>query len=239
MSRFAPRLSIAAATAALAIALPAHAGLLNTSFETTLVAVPNNSYVITDQSNVPGWFTTSSDRAIEIWDDGFSGLGYPGFPITAYEGQQFAEINATQNAMLYQDSTGIAAGQEVDFHFAHRGRSGVDTMRLTITDLGADGVFGSGDDTLLFGKEYSTGNLGWGYYTSAPESPIVALGYTLRFGYASVSEASGDHTIGNFIDAVDFGVGVLPVPEPGTYALMLGGLGAMSMLLFSRRRRMP
>lgn len=224
----------------LATMLPAQAGLINGNFETTLVTVPNDSYIITNESNVPGWHTTSTDHQIEIWDDGFTGFSYPGFPIQAYEGKQFAEINATQHATLYQDSIGIVAGAQLDFYFAHRGRSGVDTMLLTITDLGTDGILGSGDDTVLFSKEYSSGNQAWSFYTSAAEVPIIALGNTVRFGYGSVSTASGSPTIGNFIDAVDFGVGVLPaVPEPQTWALMLAGLGFMLHRSSRGRRTEP
>lgn len=212
------------------------AGLVNGGFETTLVPVPNNSFIITNQANVPGWRTTSTDGNIEIWDDGFSGLGSPGFPVPAFEGKQFAEINATQFATLFQDVLGIGGGSLVGFQFAHRGRAGVDVMRLTITDLGLDNLIGGGNDTVLFTKDYSDDKFAWGFYTSAGEPAILASGNSIRFGYQAVSTASGNATVGNFIDAADFGVGVggPAIPEPSTWLLLTSGLAGLAVW----RRRM-
>ena len=60
----------------------------NGGFETPLV--PNNSFRLFDESLVPPWSTTDSRNQIEIWGTGF--LGVP-----AFEGRQFAEINANYN----------------------------------------------------------------------------------------------------------------------------------------------
>lgn len=187
---------------------------------------------------VPGWQTTAMDGKIEIWANGFTSSP-PGFPIFAYHGKQHAELNATQISTLFQDvnasAAGIINGSILHFGFAHRGRTGVDTMRLTITDLGSDNVFGGGDDSVLFSKNYSTGNLAWAYYTDVGESSIIALGNNLRFAYEAVSTANNNNETGNFIDYASFGLDNAPpgVPEPSAVALL--GLAGLGMLV--RRRR--
>jgi hypothetical protein len=218
MSNTLPRL--AAAGLAALLASPASAGLINGSFETS---PPVTTYIQTDQSNIPGWLTTASDQKIEIWQSGFNG-------VPAYLGTQFAELNATQPSTLYQDVTGIAAGAVVGFEFAHRGRNGNDTMRFGITDLGTDGTPGGGDDTVLFTNTYTDGTSGWGFYSG---TGIVALGNTVRFSYEAV-DAAGGASVGNFLDAAAFGVGVgTAVPEPAT----LGMLGLSLLGLAAARRR--
>ena len=185
-------------------------------------------YALLNESDVPGWDTTANDNKIEIWTNGF--LGVP-----AYEGSQFAELNANEVSTLFQDVIGIQAGSIVGYEFAHRGRLGDDTMALTITDLGADNILGGGNDTVLFTNQYTTGNSAWGFYSDP--SALTAIGNTMRFAYASVSAAGGNQGNGNFLDAVKFGVGVgvgvggTPVPGP------LPLFGAGMAFAFSRRLR--
>jgi hypothetical protein len=153
---------------------------------------------------MPGWKTT--DKEFEIWSTGFEG-------VAAHEGTQFVELNAWVDGTLYQDSTGIQAGSVLEFTFAHRGRSGKDAMKLTITDFGADNSLDGGDDTVLFTSEYATGKDAWAVYDSTKEKQLKALGNTLRFAYGAVSSSTGEIGAGNFLDAANFGIGVVSNPE--------------------------
>ena len=165
----------------------------NGSFETTLLSVPAGGQLTMLESNVPGWKTTATDHMIEIWGSGFQG-------VPAYEGIHFAELNANQVAADYNTST-IPKGQPLTFSFAHRGRAGVDVMNVTVIDAGADGVFGTADDTTLMNQNYSDGTSAWGAYS---KDLGAASGNPVRLIFNSVSSAGGA-TLGNFLDAVHLG----------------------------------
>lgn len=202
------------------VASSIQASLINGGFEDPAQpSAPPNWYAV---PSIPGWKTT--DIAFEIWTSGYAAPGFDPAPVTAYEGNQFAELNAFIEGTLYQDVSGIPAGERVGFEFAHRGRRGDDTMRFTLTDLGGDGVLGGGNDTLLFSKEYTDGNSSWGFYDASAESPIYALGNSVMFAYTAVSAAGGYRSVGNFLDGVDFGVGIggVAVPDAGSTMAMLG-----------------
>jgi PEP-CTERM motif len=219
---------VAALCAGLAPA--AQAGLTNGSFESLSVAMPggaNGNYVITDAANVPGWKTTAADNRIEVWQS----PGPAFFPVSADDGNRFAELNANLVSTLYQDVTGIGTGQIVGWKLSHRGRTGPDAMKLTLTDLGVDGMFGTGDDTPLFSQTFTTGT-SWQRYSG---DGIVALGHTVRFAFDSVSATGGNMGQGNYLDAADFGVGVGVVPEPSTWVIFLAGLAATACI--ARRSR--
>ena len=164
------------------------------------------------------WATTAPDNTLEIWQNGF-------FGVDAYEGNSFAELNANYASILYQDINGLGDFNLINWHFAHRGRDGVDTMRLSITDLGLDQVWGGGDDTTLFTQEFSAGNLAWQYNFGT----ITSIGNLTRFSFEAVS-AVGGSTQGNFIDYAGFGQNA--VPGPGALALF-----TISLFVANRRRR--
>lgn len=211
---------LAAAVAALALSAGAQAGLTNGGFEQP--GYGPNSVNFPLATVVPGWNTSATDNTIEIWTSAFNG-------VSAYQGNQFAELNANQVSTLYQNVSGITAGSVVGYQFAHRGRAGVDVMQFEVTDLGSNGVAGGGDDTVIFSRTVSDGNNAWGFYSG---NGIVALGNNVRFSFISVS-AAGGATVGNFLDAADFGVGV-GIPEPGALALVGLGLAAVGL---SRRKQ--
>ncbi|TNC08380.1 DUF4347 domain-containing protein, partial [Methylobacterium terricola] len=163
---------------------------VNGSFEDSTITT--NTYEIVPESSVPGWKTSATDHKIEIWRSGYNG-------VPAYQGNLFAEINANEVATLYQ-TFDARAGSTVSFDFAHRGRSGVDTMEVKVTDLGADGIADTADDRTLFDKMYSDGNTAWGAYSETIGG--ATSGNTLRFEFRSISAAGGSQSIGNFIDGI-------------------------------------
>ena len=214
---------------ALAAAQDVRAGLVNPSFEYGLA--PGTELDFNDASIAPsgGWFTTESDHQIEVWGSGF--LGVP-----AFNGSNFVELNANAVGTLFQNITGASTGQVLDFQFAHRGRAGLDTMQLNITDLNTG--------QSLFSQQYSDGNTAWGFYTGSFTLPSgVASTDSLRFAYSSISSAGGNPTVGNFLDDAGFGLSInspppggasTVVPEPVDQAVPLF-LAAFGVVYFSRR----
>jgi hypothetical protein len=167
--------------------------LVNGSFEQPLIGdePPNhvkswaNGTIVTYyDSDVNGWETTATDHEIEFWS---AAAGNP------FEGNQFIELNANQVAAVYQDVPTIP-GKKFNWFVAHRGRSGVDTARVLI---------GPPDGPLQEVKTMIDDNDAWGTYLGSYEVPS---GQTVtRLQFEAVSTASGNDTIGNFLDAFKVG----------------------------------
>lgn len=214
--------------------------LANSSFEIPSLTPGVADFSLVDASTVDGWDTTASDNLIEVWSDGFNG-------VPSFDQAQHVELNANEVSTLFQTLSGVGAGSPLSFQFAHRGRLGVDTIRLAITDLGADGILGGGDDTLLFTRDYATDSNAWALYDSSTEAAIIAPGNPLQFSFESVSSAGGNAAVGNFLDAVEFGVGIVqpPLPPPASvptlsvYSAILLALGLLcfALLQINRSRR--
>ena len=162
------------------------------------------------------WLTTAPDNLIEIWGE------YMGTP--AYDGTRHAELNANYASTLYQDVNGLGDYNQINWHFAHRGRNGVDTMSLTITDLGVDQAWGGGDDTTIYTQNFSADNTAWQVHYGT----ITSIGNLTRFSFEAVS-AVGGNTQGNFIDWCDFGVGVVPAPGSISILMFAGVLGCFRL----------
>jgi uncharacterized repeat protein (TIGR01451 family) len=138
-------------------------------------------------ADVPGWQTTAPDGTFEYWGSGFNG-------VPAAEGNNFVELNANFVSTLYQDVATVP-GTTLQWSLQHRGRLGVDTLRVLIGDPAGP--------LIPAGPDLADGNGAWGAHT-APY--VVPPGQTTtRFAFQSVDAAGGDPTFGNFLDAVSFG----------------------------------
>ncbi len=164
--------------------------IINESFENPVI--PASTYRLFNQNDVPGWLTTATDGQIEIWSDNF--LGVP-----AFNGNQFAELNATQNSALYQNLC-LTPGTVMNWSLRHRGRSGTDVMRVRI---GAD--LASATEQAVM----SDGNTAWGLYSG---TYTVPLGQTNTvFIFEAVSTAGGNLSVGNLIDDIRIDIADVPV----------------------------
>ncbi|WP_051554818.1 ice-binding family protein [Maribacter antarcticus] len=164
--------------------------IVNESFENPII--PNNSYRILHESAIEGWSTTATDGRIELWSDGF--LGVP-----AFDGNQFAELNANQNSALYQNLC-LTPGTVMAWSLRHRGRAGVDVMRVRI---GADLASATVQATM------SDDNDAWGYYSGFYTVPAGQVNTT--FIFEAVSTANGSLSVGNLIDDIQVTIADVPV----------------------------
>ncbi|BEL03293.1 hypothetical protein Q0Z83_014840 [Actinoplanes sichuanensis] len=163
---------------------PTAVSLTNGDFEQPVISAGQVS--IMAQTLVPGWLTTATDKMIELW------RGYGG--VLPASGSQHAELNANMVSTLYQDLDTIP-GTILRWQLNHRGRTGTDTMAV---------IIGPPTGTLVQqGANLSDNKNTWGSYTG---TYTVPAGQTkTRFAFKSVSSASVDPSIGNFLDAVSFG----------------------------------
>lgn len=199
---------------ALSVSSVSSADLVNGGFE----EFPSWGYSFYSGSDPTlNWATTAPDNTLEIWGDGF--LGVP-----AYEGSSFAELNANYDSTLYQHVNGLGDNNTINWHFAHRGRYGVDVMQLSIIDLGTDQIYGGGDDTVLYQNIFSADQNAWQFHTGS----IISIGNLTRFAFEAVSAAGGS-TQGNFIDYCGFGLTAIPAPGSISLLFVAG--------LMSRRKR--
>ena len=165
--------------------------------------VPAGTYAIYDAALVPPWSTTDVANGIEIWGDGFNG-------VPAFEGANFAELNANSAGTLYQDVVSTP-GSTMTWTLQHRAREGTDVMRVLIGDATTADVFSdTGWDVISADISHDT--TAWGV---ASEDYIVPAGQTCtRFAFRAVSTGSGNPSVGNFLDAVGFTVTIPAEPTP-------------------------
>ncbi|MFD0890160.1 Ig-like domain-containing protein, partial [Streptosporangium algeriense] len=165
--------------------------LANGGFEAPQIT--SGYQILPDASTNPaiGWHTTATDHRVELWRSGFQG-------VPAAEGQQFAELNATQPSALYQDVPTVP-GTTMTWSLYHRGRLGTDVMRVLI---GTPSATVPQTPNGASSPDISDGNTAWGHYTG---TYVVPAGQTVtRFAFESVSATGGNPAFGNFLDGVVF-----------------------------------
>ncbi|ATH94170.1 cell surface protein [Bacillus glycinifermentans] len=182
-------------------ACPAPVALINGSFEQGPAKGSAGAPYFFLESEVPGWKTTdnaspSGQKVIEIWNyqQGYpaGAKNYPAPP----NGNRWAELNAFENGMLYQDVK-TTPGQTIYWRLSHMGRGGVDTMQLRIGAATANPY-----DTVVQ-RKMSDGKTKWGTYTGTYAVPAGQT--TTRFGFEAVSSAGGSLGAGNFLDDIFLG----------------------------------
>ncbi len=196
----------------LVLAAPANVcspSLLNNGFENPILTTSNT---IIPENTVEGWSTEAVNPAsganytqrnsIEIWQSGFQG-------VPAYQGNQFAELNAYVAGALYQDIE-LPAGTTLGWSFAHRARSGNNTIKVL---MGAP-------DALISQGQYTSDTSAWKVYSG---TYTVPAGQTVtRFAFQAVDGGS----LGNFIDAIQLPGGCDFGDAPNSYQTKLSSNGA-------------
>ncbi len=163
--------------------------ITNESFENPVI--PNTTWRLIKENNMPGWLTTATDNNIEIWSTGFQG-------IPAFEGNQFIELNATQNSALYQILC-LTPGSVVNWSVRHRGRRGVDVAQVRI---GPDLVAATTESIM------TDGTSAWGFYSGTYTVP--GNQNNTFFIFEAISTAGNNISVGNFIDDVQISVSFSP-----------------------------
>ncbi|MEH1842151.1 MAG: hypothetical protein V7L20_26325 [Nostoc sp.] len=167
-----------------------------------------------------GYTSPGTVPLIEIWTTGFSSVNTATTPTSA--GNQFAELNAEQNSELYQNIC-LLKDETITFSLLHRGRGGNGTtpdVANFLIGLNTDStstVFGTfsttnngtvtvqpvaqNGATIPNVSNNNAGN-GWVRYTGTV--PYTGASGNRPVGFAAVSTASGNNTVGNFLDEVQF-----------------------------------
>jgi len=158
--------------------------------------------------SLPGW---TAIPAVELRDNVVG---------TAKDGSNYVELDAYANGALSQSfATVVGSLYSLSFWYSNRTDTTVATNGLSF-DLGSGWI-----STPTLAANYSGDNQ-WSQltYSFVANSALTTLSF--------MSSGTSD-SYGTSLDAVS----VTAVPEPSTYALMLGGLAAVGYM--ARRRRQP
>lgn len=136
----------------------------------------------------------------------------------AFDGVNFVELDTAQNSSMFQD-IGTTQGQAYTLSFAYSAREGIAGSSNGIE------VLWNGLSQGVFTQAGAPVGHVWGVVSLALTGALQTS--TLTFRAVGTSDS-----FGGSLDAVSL---VSAVPEPQTWALVLGGLGAIGFI--ARRRR--
>jgi len=136
----------------------------------------------------------------------------------AYDGVNYVELDTNQNSSMFQN-IGTTLGQSYALSFAYSAREGV------VSSSNGIEVLWNGLSQGVFTGTGAPGGNDWGIVSLAVTGALQSS--TLAFRAVGTSDSYGGS-----LDAVSL---VSAVPEPQTWALLLGGLGAIGFI--ARRRR--
>ena len=139
-----------------------------------------NAYLF-DESDIRGWATTAPDNQIELWVSGHEG-------VTSHSGNAHIEINAQEEAQLYQDLS-TPPGSQINWSIWHRGKDGTDMAAI---------YMGPSGGSLMKVEEMASGASSWQQYSGTYTVPAGQT--STRFALQAIESAGGELTEGNFVD---------------------------------------
>lgn len=204
------------AAAVLAAALPASANLVaNGSFESpNIVATGVYALYTTGSTAITGWTVQGADT--QLTPDTYLGL-------KAADGRQWLDLTGIYgyDKGVQSDPVAVAVGQvyEISFDVGNYLPFGRSTVGLAING-GADQLFvnTSLTSTVHYPMNWAHFSIQW-----TADAPTLQLSFLGRAN----GGLSNDAGIG--LDNVAVHLVQQPVPEPGTWALMLGGLALVGV----------
>ena len=181
------------------------------------------------------WKTTGSDQQVEIVNhNGTSQSSDYNNSQGAQSGKQYAELNCQAAGALYQDVLTVP-GTDLNWQLYHRGRNGNDTMYLVIAptnevddirtqtqlndliDKIEGNQVGYRESDGFYLLEITDNNDSWHRYASGsngrPAYEVPSGQYMTRFFFVAGNTASGNNTVGNLLDNVQFTTGLLPAED--------------------------
>lgn len=170
-------------------------GFVNSSFE--IPSFPIGTVEFAGAQNdpspsVPGWYTTNGayngfQHPIELWSTGYSGVD-----AALGLGNQYAEINCSENARMYQILC-LVQGEKIDWSFYHRGRAGTDVTEFNIYDL-------TGTNKIQVLESAVSAQVWKTYVGSSVFSGPTGF---YQVSFEALSSATDNPAVGNFLDGVN------------------------------------
>ncbi len=156
--------------------------LINGSFEDNNLVGPNRWGLYND-NQVPGWYSSLSNKKIELWGINFLGTVPP-------EGNVIAELNSTAPSALYQ-YINVNPGDQILWSLSHKGRSRIEQASVRI---------GANLATAAVQVIMETDKTAWKRYVGVYTVPAGQT--STVFAIESVFPSGATSSVGNLIDDI-------------------------------------